>query len=70
MVISTYVVMARTIVKVYLRGKDGAIDSFVTPINLPERDARDYYIGKWWNMGVDDDKMMKCYKVDILKTEK
>ena len=62
--------MARTIVKVYLRGKDGAIDSFVTPINLSEKEARDYYLGKWWNMGVEDDKMMKCCKVDILGTEK
>ena len=70
MVISKEIVMARTIVKVYLRGKSGDLDSFITPINLSEKDARDYYIGKWWNMGIETDKMMKCYKVDILKTNK
>jgi hypothetical protein len=70
MVIPKKVVMARTIVKVYLRGKNGDLDSFITPINLSEKDDRDYYIGKWWNMGIETDKMMKCYKVDILKTNK
>ena len=56
MVITKKVVMARTIVKVYLRGKDGDLDSFITPINLSEKDARDYYIGKWWNMVIETDK--------------
>lgn len=37
MVIPKKVVMARTIVKVYLRGKDGDLDSFITPINLSEK---------------------------------
>lgn len=61
--------MARTTVKVYLRGKDGELNSFITSINLSGKDARDYYIGKWWNMGIETDKMMKCYKLEILKSE-
>lgn len=62
--------MARTIVKVYLRGKNGDLDNFITPINLSEKDARGYYLNKWLNRGAETDKMMKCYKVDILKTNK
>ena len=62
--------MARTGVKVYLRGREGDLDSFVTPINLSEKEARNYYLGKWFNMGTETDKMMKCYKVDILETNK
>ena len=62
--------MARTVVKVYLRGREGDLDSFVTPISLSEKEARNYYLGKWFNMGTETDKMMKCYKVDILETNK
>ncbi len=62
--------MIRTTVKVYLRGKDGELDHFITPINLPEQEAHEYYIGKWWNMGTDTDKMMKCYMVETLNIEK
>lgn len=70
MAISTSIIMARTVVKVYLRGREGDLDSFVTPINLSEKEARNYYLGKWFNMGTETDKMMKCYKVDILETNK
>ena len=62
--------MARTVVKVYLRGREGDLDSFVTSINLSEKEARNYYLGKWFNLGTETDKMMKCYKVDILETNK
>ena len=61
--------MPQTIVKVYLRGRGGDLDSFITSINLSEKDARCYYVGKWWNMGVEGDKMMKCYKVEILNSK-
>lgn len=61
--------MERTTVRVYLRGKDGELDQFVTPINLPTQEAHDYYINKWWNMGIETDKMMKCYMVETLKIE-
>lgn len=70
MVVSTSIIMAKTVVKVYLRGREGDLDSFVTPINLSEKEARNYYLGKWFNMGTETDKMMKCYKVDILETNK
>ena len=49
--------------------KDGKKDSFVTPINLPEDEAHQYYIGKWWNMGIEGDYMMKCYAVETIKVE-
>ena len=61
--------MTRTTVKVYLRGNDGQEDYFVTPINLTAEEARQYYLDKDWNMGIEADKMMKCYKVEILKEE-
>lgn len=61
--------MIRTTVKVYLKDKDGKKDSFVTPINLPEDEAHQYYIGKWWNMGIEGDYMMKCYMVETIKVE-
>lgn len=61
--------MVRTTVKVYLKDKDGKKDSFVTPINLPEDEAHQYYIGKWWNMGIEGDYMMKCYAVETIKVE-
>ena len=70
MAISTSIIMASTVVKVYLRGREGDLDSFVTSINLSEKEARNYYLGKWFNMGTETDKMMKCYKVDILETNK
>jgi len=58
--------MTTTIVKVYLKGKNGEKDNFTTPINLSENDAHNYYIGKWWNMGVEHDNMMKCYMVETI----
>ena len=70
MAVSTSIIIARTVVKVYLTGREGDLDSFVTPINLSEKEARNYYLGKWFNMGIETDKMMKCYKVDILETNK
>lgn len=70
MAVSTSIIIARTVVKVYLRGREGDLDSFVTSINLSEKEARNYYLGKWFNMGTETDKMMKCYKVDILETNK
>ena len=57
----------RTTVKVYLIDNDGKEDSFITPINLPENEAHAYYMGKWWNMGTDGDRMMKCYKVETIE---
>lgn len=60
----------RTIVKVYLKDKQGNEDWFVTPINLPEQEAHENYIGKWLNIGRETDHMMKCWKVETLRAEK
>ena len=60
----------QTVVKVHLRDKNGIEDSFMTPINLSPAEARAYYLGKWLNIGKgEEDYMMKCYKVSIIKSE-
>jgi hypothetical protein len=56
----------KSVVKVYLKGKDGEEGGFITTINLSEEKAHKYYLGKWWNMGIETDKMMKCYMVDTI----
>ena len=62
--------MVRTTVKVHLKGSNGAKDSFVTTINLPEQESHNYYFGKYWNMGTEGDNMMKCYKVETVAIQK
>ncbi|MCE8595741.1 hypothetical protein K0F38_18365 [Bacteroides fragilis] len=59
-----------TTVKVYLRDEQGNEDYFITPIRLTEEDARCYYLNHWWNMGIEYDHMMLCYKVEIIKGDK
>lgn len=54
-----------TIVKVYLKDEQGSEDWFVTPINLSEQEAHKYYL---FNMGRETDHMMKCYKVETIKS--
>lgn len=39
-------------------------------INLPEQEAHENYIGKRFNIGIDTDHMMKCWKVETLRVEK
>lgn len=58
----------RTIVKVYLRDEQGNEDHFTTPINLSEQEAHKYYLGNVFNMGIETDHMMKCYKVETIKS--
>lgn len=60
----------KTIVKVYLKDEHGNKDWFVTPINLPEQEVHENYIGKRFNIGIDTDHMMKCWKVETLRVEK
>lgn len=60
----------KTIVKVYLKDEHGNKDWFVTPINLPEQEAHENYIGKRFNIEIDTDHMMKCWKVETLRVEK
>lgn len=61
--------MTRTTVKVYLEDENGNTDSYITPINLVEQEAHDYFLNKWWNMGTEDDHMMKCNRVETLQIE-
>lgn len=61
--------MIITTVRVFVRGEDGSKDSFCTTINRRAREAHAYYLDQWWNMGTETDRMMKCYKVKILKTK-
>lgn len=49
----------KTIVKVYLKDEHGNKDWFVTPINLPEQEAHENYIGKRFNIGIDTDHMCR-----------
>lgn len=56
-------------VKVFLRDKQGKEDYFTTPIRLTEDEVHKYYVGRWWNMGIEDDYLMLCYKIEILHPE-
>ena len=58
----------KTTVKVYLKDEQGNKDWFVTPINLSEQEAHRYYLGNIFNMGRETDRMMKCYKVETIKS--
>ena len=59
--------MIRTTVQVFLRADNGEQDEFITPINLTPDKARNYYVGRIFNMGTVEDKMMMCYAVHILQ---
>ncbi len=62
--------MIRTTVQVFLRADNGEEDEFITPINLTPNEARDYYIGRIFNMGTVEDKMMMCYAVNVLAVQR
>ena len=51
-------IMIRTTVQVFLRADNGEQDEFITPINLTPDKARNYYVGRIFNMGTVEDKMM------------
>ena len=53
----------KTIVKVYLKDEHGNEDWFVTPINLPEQEAHENYIGKRFNIGIDTDHMLSLIHI-------
>lgn len=61
--------MIRTTVQVFLRADNGEKDEFITPINLTPDKARNYYVGKIFNMGTVEDKMMMCYAIHILTVQ-
>lgn len=52
-----------------LRADNGEQDEFITPINLTPDKARNYYVGRIFNMGTVEDKMMMCYAVHILQVQ-
>ena len=58
--------MIRTTVQVFLRADNGEKDE----LNLSPEKARDYYVGRIFNMGTVEDKMMMCYAVHIINTQK
>ncbi|WP_342975117.1 hypothetical protein [Phocaeicola dorei] len=58
----------KTTVKVYLKDEQGNKDWFVTPISLSGQEAHKYYLGNIFNMGCETDHMMKCYKVETIKS--
>lgn len=58
--------MIKTKVKVFLKDTEGNKDTLVTWVNLPEQEAHDRYIGKWINVGIRKEHLMKCYKVETL----
>ena len=58
----------KTTVKVYLKDEQGNKDWFVTPINLSEQEAHKYYLGNTFNMWHETDHMMKCNKVETIKS--
>lgn len=62
-------IMIRTTVQVFLRADNGEQDEFITPINLTPDKARNYYVGRIFNMGTVEDKMMMCYAVHILQVQ-
>lgn len=62
-------IMIRTTVQVFLRADNGELDEFITPINLTPDKARNHYVGRIFNMGTVEDKMMMCYAVHILQVQ-
>lgn len=40
--------------------------SFTTNINTNEAGAQSYYVGQWFNMGVDGDNMQQCTAIVII----
>ena len=41
-------------------------DYFFTKFNGTEETARQYYIGKVFNMGILKDKMVKCINIEVI----
>ena len=39
-------------------------DYLTTPINTDLDGAKDYYLGKYFNLGIEDDRMVKAVKVE------
>ncbi len=40
-------------------------NEILTRINCSEQEAKDYYIGKIFNVGTKSDRMAKCVRVEV-----
>ena len=49
-------------IKVYFDNKD----SLSTKINVTFEEAKKYYIGNVFNIGIVKDKMVKCNKIELV----
>lgn len=45
-------------------------DTIETPINGTKKEIEDYYVGNYFNMGVENDKMVKAISVEFLDEQK
>lgn len=45
------------------------VNTITTPINATIEEAKKYYVGKWFNFGVDGDHMVKAVSCEELTYE-
>jgi hypothetical protein len=38
--------------------------NYITSLNGTYQDAENYFLNKWFNLGVVDDNMQKCIKIE------
>lgn len=57
----------RRTVKVSFIGNDGSTDTITTSINGTKQEIENHYIDKWFNFGVEDDRMMKGVSVEFIQ---
>ena len=41
-------------------------NSWITGINATEQGARDYFIGQWFNLGIDSDDMQRVISLEVI----
>ena len=44
-------------------------DTILTDINGTLETAKDYFLGRWFNIGSVEDNMQQCVKVELLEDE-
>lgn len=52
-------------IKVYLINKNQKVNTIITDINGSRESIREYYIGKYFNLGIDNDNMYKAFYIDF-----
>jgi len=45
-------------------------DNLKTEINGTKKEILQYYLGNYFNLGIERDNMQKCIKVEFLQTNK